>query len=90
MPLVYTSDPIFPTKPLGTHSLHKDTTKEECAFNTGRDNWPNIIKIKKVKQNEKTEEYVSNKRTRTIKIDKQKTPNGRELNILPDKEFKQQ
>ena len=48
---------------------------------------PNFTETEKTKQNEKTEEFVSNERSRKKKKWK-KTTNGTEINNLPDKQLK--
>ena len=78
---VFTSDSSLPPKPKDTHRLHREVPTQGHTFKTWIGNCsPNFIETDKVKQNEKTEEYVSNER-------KRKKSNETEKNNSPDKEF---
>ena len=65
MQSLLTLDPALPPKPPGTHRMHRDTPTQDTPSRPGYMTVsPNFIGTKKVKQNEKTEEYVPNGRTR--------------------------
>ena len=60
---MFISDPALPLKPLATCRLHRDTPIYGLTFKTNIVTvLPNFLETEKIKQNEKTEEFVSNER----------------------------
>ena len=56
-----TSDPALPPKPLYTHELHRTFPYKDTHSRPGQVTVStNLIETEKVKQNEKTEEFVTN------------------------------
>ena len=72
-------------KALGTHSLYRDAPTSEYTFKiTTGNSSPKFIESKEVKQKEKAKELITIERVR----EKPWKNNEREINNLPDKEFK--